>query len=130
MKDKHSRCFFQMDDTLRFIFAFYSCMSNNPNWIKESEFSRHNRELAKEILPIDNMADYYFLLQGRFYGFTVDKLDEETINCKMEEYDTFYDMASTHLSMKFSYHIPSKMITELGEVEKVEENEKQKKKVA
>ncbi len=129
MKDRHSR-FFQMDDTLRLIFAFYSCMSNNPNWIIESEFTKHNREIAKELLSIEDMADYYFLLQGRFYGFTVDKQDEETIGCKMEEYDTFYDMADTHLAINFSYHIPSKMIIELGEVTKVEDKEKQKKKVA
>ncbi len=130
MKNKHSR-FFEMDDTLRIIFAFYSCMSSNPNWIKKSEYSKHNREIAKELFSIENMADYYFLLQGRFYGFTIEKQDEETIACKMEEYDTFYDLASEFLSIEFSYHIPSKNIVILKPVEKItNKKEKQYQKIA
>lgn len=130
MKTKKSR-FFEMDETLRMIFAFYSCMSSHPNWIKESEYSKQNRGIAKDILSVEEMADYYFLLQGRFYGFTVEKIDEETISCKMEEYDNFYDLVDSHLSMKFCYHVPSKMITEMEPIEKVKDsNEVQKKKVA
>ncbi len=107
MKDKHS-LFFEMDDTLRLIFAFYSFMSNNSNWILESKYSKQNRKIMKE-LGMDE-ADYYFLLRNRFYSFTINRIDEDTIECKIEEYDTFYDLASEHLSMQFSYHIPSKSI--------------------
>ena len=130
MKDRHSR-FFEMDDTLRLIFAFYSCMSLNPNWILESEHSKHNREIAEELLGIENMADYYFLLQGRFYGFTVEKESDESVFCKMVEYDTFYDLSEQHLSMNFSYHVPSKMIVHMDSIERVQDKtERQKKKVA
>lgn len=129
MKDKHSR-FFEMDDTLRLIFAFYSFMSSNPNWILESKHSKQNRKLMKELLGMEE-ADYYFLLQERFYSFTIDRMSDDIIDCKMEEYDTFYDFAKGHLTMSFSYHIPSKMITNLEDVKVISEGKgQQKKKVA
>lgn len=130
MKDKRTR-FFKMDDTLRMIFAFYSCISNNPNWVLESEFSKQNRKIAKDILSIEDMADYYFLLQGKFYGFVVEKVDEETILCQMDEYETFYDLADEHLSMQFSYHLPSKTIIDLQEIQRISNGkDKKKQKVA
>lgn len=130
MRDRRSKIY-RMDDTLRLMFAFYSCISNNPNWILESEFSKQNRKIAKEIYPEVDLADYYFTVNQYFYGFTVEKVDEETIDCTIEEYETFYDFASTHLSMEFSYHTPSKSIVTLKSVEKITDKmEKQYRKIA
>lgn len=126
MKDKRSR-FFKMDDTLRLIFAFYSCMSSNPNLVQESEFSKQNRKIAKELFSIEDLSDYYFILQGYFYGVTVGKIGVEIISCQIEEYPTFYDFANEHLSISFSYHLPSKTIVDLESVQRISDKENKKK---
>lgn len=130
MSNKRSKIY-QMDDTLRLLFAFYSCISNNPNWILESNFTKKNRRIFKELFAMDDLLDYYFVLNDNFYGLTVEKIGEDIISCQVEEHPTFYDLSSEHLSMQFSYHIPSKSIVTLNPVEKViNKIEKQYKKVA
>lgn len=130
MRDKCSKIY-QMDDTLRLLFAFYSCISDNPNWILESSFSRQNHKIEKKIYPALKFSDYYFTLNDYFYGFTFEREGEESIFCTIDEYNTFYDFEEGHVSMDFTYHIPSKTIVNLGEVKRIqEEEEKQYKKVA
>lgn len=129
--ERKYRSLIEKDSTLRLIFAFHACIEENPNWIVESESSRQNREIAKKVLHLEETADYYFSFQNRFYSFTVEKGEEQTIDCRIEEYETFYDLVDNHLAMCFSYHVPTNRITEMSEVKKITEPmNKTKQKVA
>ncbi len=121
---------FEHDDTMRLIYAFRSCIGDNPAWVLESEYAKKNREIAKRLLGGKELDDYYFFLGSRFYAFSVEK-EDSVIACKMKEYETFYDFTNRHLELDFSYHIPSHQIIELEPIkEVVKAKGKTRKKVA
>ncbi len=118
---------FEYDDTLRLLYAFQTCIEDNTKWQEESRHTKHNRELAKKIMPKETFADYYFLIKNRFYACNVEQ-SGNCINCQMEEYDTFYDLTNQHLQLLFSYDLKQTAIIQLGQVHHIVDDHPPKQK--
>ena len=106
----------EQDSTLRLIYAFNYFTDLNTTWVEESNVTMRNREISEKMgVSID---DAYFIFENRFYSINYHRSGDDVISCEVNEYDNFYDWATTILTMRFSFSISTKEISILDEVTK------------
>ena len=112
----------EQDATLRLIYAFNFFTSLNENWEEDSKVTTHNREIAAKLGMYTD--DVYFVFGNRFYSFNYQRSEDDIIGCEIKEYDNFYDLATSMLTMKFNFTISTKELTILEEkTKKVSKND-------
>ncbi len=121
---KEQLTLFEKDSLLRMLFSFFYCVKENPRWQERSRYAKRNREITKQMLPVSCDADYYFFLGRHFYALFLEG-EGNVLSCRLEEYDTFYDIAKHHQELSFTYHLKEGQIFDLGKIKMVRKgNEK------
>lgn len=104
----------EQNSTLRLIYAFNYFTDLNTTWVEESNVTMRNREISEKMgVSVD---DAYFIFGNRFYSINYHRSGDDVIECEVNEYDNFYDFATTILTMSFDFTISTKKISILEEV--------------
>lgn len=113
---KKTKNVLEQDSTLRLIYAFNFFTTLNETWIEDSNTTVHNREISSKMGV--NMDDAYFVFTNKFYSISYQRSSDDIIIGEIKEYDNFYDLATSMLTMKFEFSILSKELNIIEEKNK------------
>ena len=113
---KKKKNLLEQDATLRLIYAFNYFTGLNDSWESDSCTTKQNRMIRANMGLI--MDDVYFVFENRFYSFNYQRSSEDMIFCEIKEYDNFYDLATSMITMKFEYSSSNKSINILNDATK------------
>lgn len=113
---KKKKNLLEQDATLRLIYAFNYFTGLNDAWELDSCTTEQNRMIHNNMGLV--MDDAYFVFGNRFYSFNYQKSSEDIITCEIKEYDNFYDLSTSMITMKFEYSSSNKSINILSDIVK------------
>lgn len=108
----------ESDPVLRLIYAFNNFAKNNPAWEDESTVSRKNRNIERKLTG-EAMANDYFTYGKRFYAVNYEMQENGMIECEIQEYDKFYEMADEFLCMRFAFNPTTRLLERLDSVVRI-----------
>ena len=111
---------FNDDPTMRLICAFNDYAIKNPNWEQDSNFSRNNRQIRESMVREHNIsADHYFNFNCKLYATNHEIKDNGLIECEIQEYSKYYDIADSYISVRFLFNPNTRLLERLDEAIKI-----------
>ena len=108
----------ESDPVLRLIYTFNEYAKKNPSWQEESVVSKKNRKIEKKLIG-EVTANDYFVHAKRFYAVNYEMQDTGIIECEIQEYDSFYELADDYMSMRFAFNPATRLLERLDSVVRI-----------